>query len=82
MWHEIFAIRTDWFFSLELIFAIFSKYPVPSIDNIFVFVKSVQQNTYFQTVLWYAYPITSNPLYTVLKRDDFLEKYFCVANLS
>ena len=37
----IFAIRTDWFFSLELIFAIFSKYPVPSIDNIFDFVKNI-----------------------------------------
>ena len=43
----IFAIRTDWFFSLELIFAIFSKYPVPSIDNIFDFVKNVQQKYIF-----------------------------------
>ena len=44
----IFAIRTDWFFSqLELIFAIFSKYPVHSIDDIFVFVKNVQQKYIF-----------------------------------
>ena len=33
----IFAIRTDWFSCWELIFAIFRKYPVLSIDNIFVF---------------------------------------------
>ena len=40
----IFAIRTDWFFSLEItvIFEIFRKYPVPSIDNIFVFIEYVQ----------------------------------------
>ena len=39
----IFAIKTDWFFWLEIyFFAIFRKYPVPSFDNIFVFVKYVQ----------------------------------------
>ena len=39
----IFAIWTDFFFSCwELIFAIFRKYPVPSIDNIFVFIEYVQ----------------------------------------
>ena len=40
----IFAIRTDWFFPLEItvIFEIFRKYPVPSIDNIFVFIDYVQ----------------------------------------
>ena len=32
----IFPIRIDWF-CLELIFAIFRKYPVPSIDYIFVY---------------------------------------------
>ena len=32
----IFAIWTDWFFSLGKTFAIFRKYPVPGIDNIFV----------------------------------------------
>ena len=32
---------------MELIFAIFSKYPVPSIDNIFDFVKNVQQKYIF-----------------------------------
>ena len=31
----IFAIWTEWFFLLGLIFAIFRKYPVPSVDNIF-----------------------------------------------
>ena len=32
----------------ELIFAIFRKYPVPSIDNIFVFVRYVQQKYILQ----------------------------------
>ena len=37
------AIKTDWFFLLRIyIFAIFRKYPVPSIDNIFVFIEFVQ----------------------------------------
>ena len=40
----IFAIRTDWFFSLGKIFAIFRKYPVPSIDNIIV--SFCNRNTY------------------------------------
>ena len=38
----IFTIRTDWLFLLRLIFAIFRKYPVPSIDNVFVFIEYVQ----------------------------------------
>ena len=38
----IFAIRTDCFFCRKLIFTIFRKYPVPSIDNIFVFIEYVQ----------------------------------------
>ena len=38
----IFTIRTDWFFLLRLIFAIFRKYLVPSIDNCFVFIEYVQ----------------------------------------
>ena len=43
----IFAIRIDLFFLLGinyffLIFGIFRKYPVLSIDNIFVFVEYVQ----------------------------------------
>ena len=45
----------------ELIFAIFKKFPATSIDNIFVLVKYVQsgcnRNTYFQTVLRYAYHV-------------------------
>ena len=35
----IFAIRTDWFFLLEFIFASFRKYLVHSIYNIFVFIE-------------------------------------------
>ena len=35
----IFAIRTDWFFLLGINFCDFRKYPVPSIDNIFVFIE-------------------------------------------
>ena len=38
----IFTIRTDWFFLLRLIFAIYRKYPVPSTDNVFVFIEYVQ----------------------------------------
>ena len=37
----IFAIRTDWFFLLGIDFCDFRKYPVPSIDNIFVFIEYV-----------------------------------------
>ena len=40
LWEVSFAIKTNWFF---LIFAIFRKYAVPSIDNIFVVVEYVQQ---------------------------------------
>ena len=48
VWHEIFAgvyfcgLETIGFSCWELIFAIFRKYPVPNIDNIFVFIKYVQ----------------------------------------
>ena len=41
-----FTIWTEWFFLLGIIFAIFRKYPVPSVDNIFcIFVlrENVQQ---------------------------------------
>ena len=38
----IFTIRTDWFFLLGIDFGDFRKYPVPSIDNIFVFIEYVQ----------------------------------------
>ena len=50
----IFPIRTDWF-CLELIFAIFRKYPVPSIDYIFVFIEyyTCNRNTYFQVINQY-----------------------------
>ena len=42
LWELIFAIRTDWFFLLGINFCDFRKYPVPSIDNIFVFIEYVQ----------------------------------------
>ena len=73
---------THWFFLQELIFAILRKYPVLSIDNIFVFFDYVQWEYIFQT----------NSLYTVLflneadkfwlNRHVFLVLNFCVANLS
>ena len=43
----IFAIRTDWFFFLGIIFCIFQKVPVPSFDNIFVFNGYVQYKYIF-----------------------------------
>ena len=33
LWELIVVIRTDWFFLLELIFAVFIKYPIHSIAN-------------------------------------------------
>ena len=38
----IYAIKTDRFFLLGLIFAILRKYPAPSIDNISVFIEYLQ----------------------------------------
>ena len=38
----IFAVTADWFFLLGINFDDFRKYPVPSIDNIFVFIEYVQ----------------------------------------
>ena len=38
----VFAIRTDWFFLLRINFHVFQEAPVPSIDNIFVFIEYVQ----------------------------------------
>ena len=43
----IFAIRTDWFFLVGINFCDFRKYPVPSIDNIFVFIDYVQKKYIF-----------------------------------
>ena len=40
-------IRTDWFFVLGINFCDFRKYPVPSIDNIVVFVEYVQSKYIF-----------------------------------
>ena len=47
-----FAIRTDCFSCRELIFAIFGKYPLPSIDNTVFsyFLSTCTRNTYFQTI--------------------------------
>ena len=36
------AIKTGWFFLLRINFCDFRKYPVPSIDDIFVFIEFVQ----------------------------------------
>ena len=38
----IFAIRADWFFRLRINFTIFRKYPVPGVDNIFIFIEYIQ----------------------------------------
>ena len=38
----IFTIRADWFFRLGINFTIFRKYPVPSVDNIFIFIEHIQ----------------------------------------
>ena len=40
LWELIFAIRTDWCFLLGINFGDFRKYPVPSIDNIVVFINN------------------------------------------
>ena len=56
-WKLIFATRTHWFFSLRINFCDFKKYPVPSIDNIFVLVNYVQsgckRNTYSKSTRVY-----------------------------
>ena len=38
----IFAIRADWCFRLGINFTIFRKYPVASVENIFVFIEYIQ----------------------------------------
>ena len=42
----IFAIRTDWFFLLGINSCDFRKYPLPSIDNMFVLIEYVHQQNY------------------------------------
>ena len=42
LWELIFAITTDWFFLLGINFCDFRKYPVPSTDNIVVFIEYEQ----------------------------------------
>ena len=69
----IVAIRTDWFLLLGINFRDFQN-PVPSIDNIFVFIEYVQQKYIFSS---------NKPVFQLwLTRDDFLVLYFCVANLG
>ena len=43
-----FTIRTDCFFLFRLIFRIFRKYPVPSIDNFSSLLSTCNINTYFK----------------------------------
>ena len=79
----------------QLIFAIFRKYAAPRIDNIFVFIKYVQQKYIFSNNATVSVPHihvykTSISLYNVLilkernklylNRHYFLVLYFCVAN--
>ena len=78
----------------ELIFPFFRKYPVSSIDNIFVFFEYVQYKYTFSnnTTLWVPYVKPGSSLYTVLflnerdklylNKQDFLVLHFCVRNLS
>ena len=81
----IFAIRTDLTFSCwELIFVIFRKYPVPSIQHWYIFsnnttvcipyVKSVFVSLYTALFLNERDKLQLN-------RHDFLLLYFCIANL-
>ena len=51
----IFAIRTDWFFLLGNDFCDFQEVLSPQHNNIFVLLSTCNTNTYFQTVLRYAY---------------------------
>ena len=98
------ATRTDWFFLLGINFCDFQKVlstrsssfegllSVPSIDNIFVFVKYVQYKYILQYYGMRTLCKTSNSLYAVLSlneggklslnRHDFLVLDFSVANLS
>ena len=79
----------------KLIFAIFRKYAAPRIDNIFVFIKYVQQKYIFSNNTTVSVPHihvykTSISLYNILilrernklylNRHYFLVLYFCVAN--
>ena len=62
---------TDWFFLLGIGFVIFRKYAVPSIDNIFVFIKYVKKKYIFSNNTAVCIPHihvckTSISLYTVL----------------
>ena len=85
----IFAIWTEWFFLLGIIFAIFRKYPVLSLDNIFcIFVLSenVQQkyilsnkkNQYF-IAFFYTFLFLNERDKLWLNRNDFLVP-FCLCS--
>ena len=47
---QSFAIRNDWCFLLGINFCNFQKYPMPSIDNIFVFIEKCNTNIYFKRI--------------------------------
>ena len=85
----IFAIRADWFFRLGINFTIFRKYPVPSVDNIFIFIEYIQQKcilsnntTVCVDISLYTALFLNERDKTQLNRHDFLVLYFCVVNLS
>ena len=89
----IFAIRTDWFFLLGIIFWRLSESTQYPALILFSFLLSrCTRTTYFKTILRCAYPMQNqyfivNRFVSEQKRQvnwhfDFLVPYFCVANLS
>ena len=111
VWHKIFAgvyfcglaifcvlrelIWQIGFSCWELIFAIFRKYAVPRVDDIFVFIKDVQQkyifsnnttvsvphiHVYKTSISSYNFLILKESNKLYLNRHYFLVLYFCVAN--
>ena len=78
----IFPIRTDWF-CLELIFAIFRKYPVPSIDYIFVFIEyyTCNRNTYFQVINQY-FVVSEWKRQVVIEQTRFLSTVFLCSEFT
>ena len=86
----IFSIWTEWFFLLGIIFAIFRKYPVLSVDNIFcIFVLSenMQQKYIFSNKnktnislpFFYTVLFLNERDKLLLNRNDFLE-LFCLCS--
>ena len=85
----IFAIRTNWFLLLGINFCDFRKCPVPSTDNIFVFIdynwlRSIK-NTYFQTINEYfiVYRFVSEwKRQAVIEQTGFLSTVFLCSELE